>query len=125
VVHGTLSFAQASWSHYQNTGDLFGTVSFFDGTARFIKEWWATLLEERLTTAPPVKLQTRFELYWIACKPVTMFFGEPMPVSKFKQRLISSLENRKPETRVAASVLHLIPPSVRWNIAIKTAAEGV
>nr|UUW21041.1 MAG: putative RNA-dependent RNA polymerase [Plasmopara viticola lesion associated ourmia-like virus 50] len=124
VVYGTLSFAQASWSHYENTGNLFGSVSFFDKTSRYVKEWWETLRSEELTIPKAVKLQTRFELYWIACKPVTMFYGEPMPVSKFKQRLLSSLESVKPESRVAASVLHLIPPSVRWNITIKTAAEG-
>jgi len=121
VVFGILSPTQASWSSYEITGNLFGTQSLFEGTARYVSKWWATLQDEQLTIAKPVKLLSRFERYWSACKHTPRFYGELMPSRKFKQRLLSSLEGRTAETRVAKSVYPRLPSSVRWGI--KTTAE--
>jgi hypothetical protein len=121
VIYGTLSPTQALWSTYEITGNLFGTSSFFEGTSRYVDDWWATLQAEQLTIAKPVKLLSRFERYWTACKRVPLFYGEPMPVRKFKQRLLASLEGRATEIRVAESVLPRLTASVRWGI--KTVAE--
>jgi len=120
-VYGELSDREIKMSHYECTGDLFGTQNLFEGTARYVEDWWDTLKSENLTISPPVNLKALFETWWLPCRSTPLFYGEPMPVSKFKHRLLSSLEGRSKETRVAASVLPRLSCSTRWNL--KIAAE--
>lgn len=101
----------------------FGTMTRDMDTREYLKLWWEELKESALSQSAPVVLARPGQRYyygWVPWRLDSRFFGELLPLVRFRARLASALSapSRAKLPRVHEDLAFRIPCHVRWGICV-------